>query len=646
VRTKVPNFSPKTKSLDAKMKQQQDRMCAGIGAGVQIDKNESANIDIGQIERVQSLSEKIETYEETKRQMDEAKAKGEMLSGSALCVGEHVEVYSESAGGWVPGVVVRLVDSEARVQYNVGDKPRVKLVAAVSSELRRNISKPGLIIGGNTGKGKLQLDKSALKRAKAALLRVPSARTLDSIRELVQWTYHVDLFHGLTFAERQKLCLEAPNEVAEEHASLVNVGQSQSAIHVIFSGRSAIYTVRVVDEDVHKMLSKTVPEERLGNKFKSMQRRVSVAVRKGSIVQLDSVEPLATRRASVAFAMNTETAGAAKKPEKRGGNGIKLRSMSIVPEDGSNQVEPEAGDPLRSSNVTSFPVQLTFTPGDAIGVQRAFHNNHAAINYAGLSEEEGLRRATHTVVVLEDTIAMVFEKAEHIAMFKRGFDRSLIEKVKVLRSVPNYTQCTRDCLVEMAKFTRRVWHPPGEVLIQQGDEAHEIYYIVTGTVRIVANIGTAKEQLLNVIGPGSCFGDWGVVNRKPRGATCLTSTDAEVLLINAFNFKATVDQVRDITRFVEGGGIRTFHVYTRVQALLLELGETTTEVAALGKSSKNVAGRPHEQKQELVVDTKTKDSFKLISRRSVIAVKHSHFTAFLWLKLMRTIAKTICCHAV
>ena len=131
---------------------------------------------------------------------------------------------------------MRLVDSEARVQYNVGDKPRVKLVAAVSSELRRNIINSGLTIGGKTGKGKLQLDKSALKRAKAALLRVPSARTLDSIRELVQWTYHVDLFHGLTFAERQKLCLEAPSEVAEEHGSLVNVGQSQSAIHVIFSG--------------------------------------------------------------------------------------------------------------------------------------------------------------------------------------------------------------------------------------------------------------------------------------------------------------------------------------------------------------------------------------------------------------------------
>ena len=32
--------------------------------------------------------------------------------------------------------------------------------------------------------------------------------------------------------------------------------------------------------------------------------------------------------------------------------------------------------------------------------------------------------------------------------------------------------------------------------------------------------------MLNIVGPGSCLGDWGVVNNKPRGATCVTETDA------------------------------------------------------------------------------------------------------------------------
>jgi hypothetical protein len=44
-------------------------------------------------------------------------------------------------------------------------------------------------------------------------MRVPTARTLDSVRELVAWTYYVDLFHGLTLGERQRLCLEARGEL-------------------------------------------------------------------------------------------------------------------------------------------------------------------------------------------------------------------------------------------------------------------------------------------------------------------------------------------------------------------------------------------------------------------------------------------------
>jgi CRP-like cAMP-binding protein len=171
-------------------------------------------------------------------------------------------------------------------------------------------------------------------------------------------------------------------------------------------------------------------------------------------------------------------------------------------------------------------VQLAFASGDSIGVQRAFHNADTA-----LVKERGIQYASHTVVVLEDVTAMVFDRPEHIAILQKGFARALQEKVAVLCTVPNYTQCSRDCLVEMAKFTGRRWSPPGEILIRQGDAAKEIYYIMSGSVRVVLNMDTASENVLNVIGPGSCFGDWGVVNCKPRGATCVTTSDVELLVI-------------------------------------------------------------------------------------------------------------------
>jgi hypothetical protein len=68
-------------------------------------------------------------------------------------------------------------------------------------------------------------------------------------------------------------------------------------------------------------------------------------------------------------------------------------------------------------------------------VQRAFQNSD--VFQAMRPWERGLQYASHTVVALEDTLSMVFERPAHIAVFRRAFDRSLQEKVKVLRSVPN-----------------------------------------------------------------------------------------------------------------------------------------------------------------------------------------------------------------
>ena len=153
-------------------------------------------VGVASIARVVTLHDKLATYEESKKQLDQAAAAGEVIKGSAIEVGEKVEIYSDSVKGWVDGVVVELVENEARVRYNVGDRQREKLVAAVSSELRRKISQTtvetaDVEVGGKTGKGKKKMNAVALKRAEAALMRVPSARSLHACKELIAWTYFI-----------------------------------------------------------------------------------------------------------------------------------------------------------------------------------------------------------------------------------------------------------------------------------------------------------------------------------------------------------------------------------------------------------------------------------------------------------------------
>ena len=98
-----------------------------------------------------------------------------------------------------------------------------------------------------------------------------------------------------------------------------------------------------------------------------------------------------------------------------------------------------------------------------------------------------------------------------------------------------------------------MWHPFEDVIVLEGALAEHVHYVISGKVAIVKGDG---EQV-NVIGRGSCIGDWGVVKEKLRTASCIVrSTVVEVLTITGVNFLAVVDEalLRQITDGAMGAG--------------------------------------------------------------------------------------------
>ena len=74
----------------------------------------------------------------------------------------------------------------------------------------------------------------------------------------------------------------------------------------------------------------------------------------------------------------------------------------------------------------------------------------------------------------------------------------------------------------------------------EGDEPDSVFYIVSGTVKIFK--GKKNRKQVGILKPGGSFGDFGVVNGKPRSASCVTDEPVEMLKIHAQNFKTIVDQ--------------------------------------------------------------------------------------------------------
>ena len=77
----------------------------------------------------------------------------------------------------------------------------------------------------------------------------------------------------------------------------------------------------------------------------------------------------------------------------------------------------------------------------------------------------------------------------------------------------------------------------GEIIFRQGDAAKCMYDILSGSVGIYVNYGTANEKLLTTLGPDRFFGEMGMIDECPRSATAVameTGTQVQVITLETF----------------------------------------------------------------------------------------------------------------
>jgi CRP-like cAMP-binding protein len=78
--------------------------------------------------------------------------------------------------------------------------------------------------------------------------------------------------------------------------------------------------------------------------------------------------------------------------------------------------------------------------------------------------------------------------------------------------------------------------PPGKRIFGKGEDGHEAYRILKGTVEIFVGEGESKV-ILAELGQGEIFGEMGMIEQRPRSATAraIDAVDAEVITRDDFN---------------------------------------------------------------------------------------------------------------
>lgn len=157
----------------------------------------------------------------------------------------------------------------------------------------------------------------------------------------------------------------------------------------------------------------------------------------------------------------------------------------------------------------------------------------------------------------------------------------------ILRALPIFETLDDDCLQPLTRVAMLRKIPRHTVVLSAGDRTDNIYFVLSGALKVQVSDEEGREVILSMLGPGELFGEMGVLDDHPRSATVLAVESSEVVMMGKEHFKQCLAANPDVSLFIMRNLTRRLRladrsieslalldVYGRVARLLLEAADT------------------------------------------------------------------------
>ncbi len=109
---------------------------------------------------------------------------------------------------------------------------------------------------------------------------------------------------------------------------------------------------------------------------------------------------------------------------------------------------------------------------------------------------------------------------------------------------------------------RKVQYDFGDLIVRQGDPADAFYILMTGRARVIKTTARGDEIALNVLRPGSEFGESALLSLEPRSASVRCSSIVEVLRLARDDFAGLIAEFPELRGYLEATQrYRTLHSF-------------------------------------------------------------------------------------
>jgi len=189
----------------------------------------------------------------------------------------------------------------------------------------------------------------------------------------------------------------------------------------------------------------------------------------------------------------------------------------------------------------------------------------------------------------------------------------MADRLQFLKRIPYFSSLGLADLESIEKLVFEKTANRAETVVLEGEPAANLYFVVSGVVKVFKTSAEGKEQILSIVRPGESFNDVPIFDGGPNPASARTMgpvllygikrNDMEAILRDhpqiALNVtKVLAKRVRELVSLVEDLSFR--HVIGRVARILFEhiAGEesrgprlTQQEMAAMAGTAREVVGR-------------------------------------------------------
>ena len=123
--------------------------------------------------------------------------------------------------------------------------------------------------------------------------------------------------------------------------------------------------------------------------------------------------------------------------------------------------------------------------------------------------------------------------------------------------------------------------PPDTMILREGEINLDMYKIVSGHVEMYTGYGTPNEVLIGLLGPDTCFGEFGILTGQPAIYTIITYSKTKILrvtegLMGDF-IQENKDDILQIMRNMATNMTRMQHQINQLSRELEEVTENRTK---------------------------------------------------------------------